>query len=71
MSLFLPSLWVYVWYADGTCENVANTDTLTKAEADAYAERWEKAREKPVVRVSLGKNEKDIVKEYHYHEEDC
>ena len=49
----LPSLWVYVWYEDGTRENVANTDDLTAREAEEFRDRWQKARGKKVVRVTL------------------
>ena len=52
-GLFLPSLWVYVRYEDGKRENVANTDTLSQEEADTYKTRWETARKKKVVQVTL------------------
>lgn len=54
MSYFgLPSHWVYVLYADGSYENVANSDVLTEAVADAYRAEWENARKKKVSAVML------------------
>ena len=52
-GLFLPSLWVYVRYEDGKRENVANTDTLSREEADTYKARWETARKKKGRQVPL------------------
>lgn len=62
----LPSRWVYVWYEGGKMENVANTDTLTPSEAESYKERWEAARKKRVVRITLENNKGDVIRDYHY-----
>ena len=54
MGLFdLPRLWAYVWYEDGTRESVANTDTLTRREAERFRDQLQKLRGKTVVRVTL------------------
>lgn len=47
-------------------ENVANTDTLSAAEAREFKEEWEKAREKKVVRVDLVTNNGKLIKSYTY-----
>lgn len=65
-GLFLPSLWVYVRYEDGKRENVANTDTLSREEADTYKARWETARKKKVIRVTLENALGDTVKSFTY-----
>ena len=57
MLFGLPERWVYVYYEDGKTENVANTDTLTRSEAERYKLYWEQARGKKVVRVDLLTNE--------------
>lgn len=63
-GLRLPELWVYVIYADGTELSVANTDTLTKAEADEYKKQWEHRGE--VVSVELRTPSDDLVAKYWY-----
>ena len=64
--LSLPDNWVYVGYADGTYENVANTDTLSRAEADAFRSQWERARGKHVKTVVLLTPEHHVVKRFNY-----
>ena len=64
--LFLPNNWVYVGYADGTYENVANTDTLSRAEAEEFRMRWEKARGKQIKTVVLLTPEHHVVKRFNY-----
>lgn len=59
-------MWVYVWYEDGTRENVANTDDLTSREAQEYRDRWEKARGKKVVRVTLESSKGYVSKQYRF-----
>jgi len=61
-GLQLPSLWVYVWYADGTRQNVANTDTLEPREAEEFAKRW--GQKKKVVRVTLEDTKGKVYKKY-------
>ena len=65
-GLQLPTMWVYVWYEDGTRENVANTDDLTSREAQEYHDRWEKARGKKVVRVTLESSKGYVSKQYRF-----
>ena len=65
-GLQLPTMWVYVWYEDGTRENVANTDDLTSREAQEYRDRWEKARGKKVVRVTLESSKGYVSKQYRF-----
>ena len=65
-GLQLPAMWVYVWYEDGTRENVANTDDLTSREAQEYHDRWEKARGKKVVRVTLESSKGYVSKQYRF-----
>lgn len=64
--LSLPSRWVFVYYEDGKTENVANTDTLSTDEARAYKERWEKARNKRVIRVELQDSKGNLLKSFSY-----
>ena len=61
----LPRNWVFVHFADGTSENVANQDTLTEAEARKFAEYWSKARNKTVVAVLLVNNQREPLKLFH------
>ena len=65
-GLQLPDMWVYVWYEDGTRENVANTDHLNSWEAQEYHDRWEKARGKKVVRVTLESSKGYVSKQYRF-----
>ena len=65
-GLQLPTMRVYVWYEDGTRENVANTDDLTSREAQEYHDRWEKARGKKVVRVTLESSKGYVSKQYRF-----
>ena len=65
-GLQLPTMWVYVWYEDGTRENVANTDDLTSREAQEYHDRLEKARGKKVVRVTLESSKGYVSKQYRF-----
>lgn len=53
LEIRLPYNWVYVQYADGTMQNVANQDRLTESEATSYAKRWEESRKKRVTNVYL------------------
>ena len=62
----LPSNWVYVGYEDGTYENVANTDELSRAEANEYRLRWEKARGKKVITVVLVTPRHSLIKRFNY-----
>lgn len=64
--LSLPSRWVFVWYEGGKMENVANTDTLSAAEAREFKEYWEKARGKKVVRVDLQDSKGRLLKSFTY-----
>lgn len=64
--LSMPSRWVFVWYEGGKTENVANTDTLTAAEAREFKDYWEKARGKKVIRVDLQDNRGNLIKSYTY-----
>lgn len=59
----LPSRWVYVWYTSGRVQNVANSDTLRKEEAEYYRDKWSKDNEQ-VVRVTLENRNGDILKTY-------
>ena len=65
-GLQLPSLWVYVWYDDGTRETVANTDTLEPREAEDFAKRWGENRKKKVIRVTLEDNRGKIHRKYRF-----
>lgn len=58
--LKLPSLWVYVYFEDGTVENVANSDTLSLAEAMEYKMRWEKKGK--ISQITLETSDRKIVK---------
>lgn len=58
--LKLPSLWVYVYFEDGTVENVANSDTLSLAEAMEYKLRWEKKGK--ISQITLETSDRKIVK---------
>ena len=53
MSLFLPEKWVYVTFKGGERINVANTDTLTREEAEKFRDQWERSRKKKVIQVEL------------------
>ena len=64
--LRMPNKWVFVHYEDGAVENVANTDTLSAQEALKFKERWEAARGKKVVRVTLENKNEDILRTYTY-----
>ncbi len=63
----LPSLWVFVHYNSGLKMNVANSDTLSKEEANYYKEMWDFKRDgAEVVRVTLESNKGKIYKEYFF-----
>lgn len=64
--LGLPSRWVYVKYKNGKSENVANSDTLSEAEAQKYKERWESARKTKVVSVTLEDGTGKVLKSYDF-----
>ena len=59
--LNLPTRYTYVYYEDGTRDNVAMEDTLTKAEAERYKAMWEKHRKKAVILVSLENGRGDCI----------
>lgn len=65
-GLQLPTMWVYVWYEDGTRENVANTDDLTSREAEDFRNRLEKVRGKKVVRVTLESSKGYVSKQFRF-----
>ena len=63
----LPHRWVFVFYEDGTRENVANQDTLSAAEARALKFNWEKWRNKKVIAVMLlAPDRETAIKAYYY-----
>lgn len=64
----LPENWVYVEYADGSRENVANTDDLTSNEAKSFKETWERNRNKKVVKVTLESNYGRVIDIFKYEE---
>ena len=65
--LDLPSRWVYLWFDNGLVKNVANTDSLSKAEAEEFKREWEDWK-KPlkVVRITLEGNHGNIYKDYEF-----
>lgn len=63
----LPSKWVFVWYKSGRVLNVANSDTLTKKEAEQYKEMWDfKRDDAEVVKVTLESNKGTVYKTYEF-----
>lgn len=65
----LPEHWVYVIYEDGKTENVANTDSLSKKEAQWFKDHWAQARGKKVVEVSLETDDGVKLKTFNYKED--
>lgn len=67
--LGLPSNWVYVWYEDGLCLNVANSDSLDRDEAEMYRDMWSgKKGHGAVVRVTLERRDGVVWKQYGFAE---
>jgi hypothetical protein len=66
MGVFdLPSLWVYIWFANGTSKNVANMDSLTPEEAESIRKMWDRPDRK-VVRMTLQTSRGKVYREYKF-----
>lgn len=66
----LPSYWVYVYFDGGVHENVANTDTLSKEEAQWYHDHWSRARNRNVYKVTLEDSHGNILRHFHFEEDE-
>ena len=67
MSAFdLPKLMVYVWFENGTSENVAFMDTLSAKEAKRFKETLERVRGMKVVKVTLEDRRKRVYTTYEF-----
>ena len=67
MSAFdLPKLMVYVWFENGTSENVAFMDTLTTGEAFRFKETLERVRGMKVVKVTLADRRERVYTSYEF-----
>ena len=62
----LPKLMVYVWFENGTSENVAFMDTLSAKEAKRFKETLEGVRGMKVVKVTLEDRRKRIYTTYEF-----
>ena len=62
----LPKLMVYVWFENGTSENVAFMDTLSAKEAKRFKETLERVRGMKVVKVTLEDRRKRVYTTYEF-----
>ena len=62
----LPKLMVYVWFENGTSENVAFMDTLSAKEAKRFKETLEGVRGMKVVKVTLEDRRKRVYTTYEF-----
>lgn len=68
MMFNLPSRWVYVYRDMDTLNNrisIANRDTLTKKQAEAYREQWLKTY-LDINRVTLEDDDGNVIKDYRF-----
>lgn len=62
----LPKLMVYVWFENGTSENVAFMDTLSADRAKKFKETLERVRWMKVVKVTLEDRHKRVYRTYEF-----
>ena len=63
-TLDLPRFWAIVHFENGDMLNVANTDTLTREEAERYKKDWENKGK--IVKVTLETTKGQIINSYSF-----